>query len=130
MVIAEVVRVARDALVGLHHRRVRLRRAPRIVAALAGLVGSAESLLDVGAHDGRVALALGDAIGARRVEGVDVQRFDDAQNPRDDCTTAVRLPFDDGAFDVVVLFGRPAPRRGAARRPRRRRCASRVFASR
>ncbi|HEY4118915.1 MAG TPA: hypothetical protein VGM56_13710 [Byssovorax sp.] len=62
--IRSAAHVARDALLGLHHRRVRLRRAPRVVAALAGLVGSARSILDVGAHDGRVALALGAAVDA------------------------------------------------------------------
>lgn len=85
-----------------HARRVSAPRVTRVAEALARRVGAATSLLDVGAGDGALALAVAELTGAARVAGVDVlvqpraaiavERYDGAT-----------LPFDDGAIDVVIL---------------------------
>lgn len=92
----------RDALLSFHHRTVRLPRADRVASALARRIGRAQSLLDVGCDDGRVAQAVARAVGAERVEGVDlavnpeavvdVRRYD-----------GIRLPWPDRAFEAVTL---------------------------
>lgn len=92
----------RDVLLSFHHRAVRLPRADRVAAALARRIGRARSLLDVGCDDGRVARSVARAVGADRVAGVDL-----AVNP--DAVVEVqtydgdRLPWPDGAFEVVTL---------------------------
>lgn len=85
-----------------HARRVHEPRVARVAAALARRIGPASSLLDVGAGDGAMALALGRLTGAARVTGVDVLVRPAAAIPiaaHDGAT----LPFPDASFEVVVL---------------------------
>lgn len=85
-----------------HRALVQAPRTRRLAPVLADLVGPARALLDVGAGDGEVARSVGEIVGAQRVEGVDVLVQPHGQVP----TTSYdgeRLPFDDGAFDVVLL---------------------------
>ncbi|HEY4119143.1 MAG TPA: class I SAM-dependent methyltransferase [Byssovorax sp.] len=74
----------------------------RIVQALSSLVGRADSVLDVGAGDGSLALALAERVGAARVEGVDV-----LLRPARAITVRAydgkTLPYADGEFSCVVL---------------------------
>jgi SAM-dependent methyltransferase len=91
----------RRALFGLHHESVRLPRVGRVAAALADLAGPAESILDVGAGDGLVGRALAERLGAR-VLGVDVHVQPRSAIPVEPYDGR-RLPFEDGAFDVVTL---------------------------
>jgi len=96
------VQVLTRALYALHRRSVQVPRASRVAAALAGLVGEARSLLDVGAGDGVIARAVADKVGAERVTGVDVLLRPSSQIevvPYD----GHKLPFADGAFEVVML---------------------------
>lgn len=85
-----------------HHRAIHVPRVRRVARALADQIGRAASLLDVGAGDGTVARDLGRLVGADRIAGVDVQ-------VRPGAAVEVvhhdgeRLPFPDGAFEVVVL---------------------------
>ncbi len=90
------------ALVALHHRRVHVPRVERIGAALARLVGRADSLLDVGAGDGTLAHLVGDRIGAARIEGVDVLVRPETRIPVRAYDGLV-LPYPDGAFECVML---------------------------
>jgi SAM-dependent methyltransferase len=85
-----------------HARRVHAPRVDRVARALARRIDSAASLLDVGAGDGSMALAVAKLTGAERVAGVDVLVRPSSAIPvaRYDGTT---LPFDDGAFEAVVL---------------------------
>lgn len=90
------------ALYALHHRAVQVPRAERVASALAGLVGCARSVLDVGAGDGVIARAVADKVGAERVMGVDVLLRPSSRVevvPYD----GARLPFGDGAFEAVML---------------------------
>jgi SAM-dependent methyltransferase len=90
------------ALYALHHRAVQRPRAERVTSALAGLIGQARSLLDVGAGDGAIAASVAARVGATRVAGVDVLVREGAQIevvPYD----GRRLPFPDSAFEVVTL---------------------------
>jgi SAM-dependent methyltransferase len=85
-----------------HHRAVHVPRVGRVTRALAGLIGRADSLLDVGCGDGTVALGLAQAVGARRVAGVDVKvRPGTAIDVR--AYDGEHLPFADGAFEAVVV---------------------------
>lgn len=94
-------RGATRTVLDLHHVGVRLPRVRRIASALADLSGPAESILDVGAGDGRVGRALADALGAD-VSGVDVHVQPASAVPV--VTYDGRsLPFPDGAFEVCVL---------------------------
>src|SRR5262249_153832 len=83
-------------------RRITAPRADRIHAALSKQLGRVESLLDVGCGDGAIARRLGEAAGARRIAGVDVQL-------RPECAIEVKeydglkLPFADRSFDAVSI---------------------------
>lgn len=95
--IGAVLRAGLDA----HHRWVRLPRVRYVADALATLAREASTCLDVGAGDGRVGRAVGERLGAR-VVGVDVAPQTDAAIPVVGFDGA-RLPFEAGAFDVVLL---------------------------
>ena len=92
----------RKALFDYHYRAVTLPRAERLERALASQVGDVESLLDVGCGDGNIARAVGKAVGAQRVEGIDVvprpaplipvQMYD-----------GLRIPHADRSFDAVTV---------------------------
>jgi SAM-dependent methyltransferase len=90
------------ALFGWHARRVHEPRVARVAAALARRIGRAASLLDVGAGDGTMALALAQAVGASRVAGVDV-RVRRATALPIAAYDGASLPFEAGAFEAVVL---------------------------
>ena len=90
-----------NPLHALHHRLVRMPRVGRVASAVAMLAGKTESLLDVGAGDGRVGAALRDALGAR-VEGVDVHVQDGARIPIR-AFDGITRPYPDGAFEIVAL---------------------------
>lgn len=91
-----------EAFFSWHRRRVSAPRVTRVAEALARRVGTAGSLLDVGAGDGALAVAVARLTGAARVVGVDVLVQPRAEIPVDhyDGTT---LPFGDGEIDVVIL---------------------------
>lgn len=92
----------KQALFALHRRAVTLPRAERVTQAIADLAGPGRSLLDVGAGDGAIAKAVGERIGAERVEGVDV-----LVRPKTVIQVVpydgTRLPFPDRSFDVVTI---------------------------
>ncbi len=96
------MRVLTRALVSFHHHRIHVPRVARVARALAEGIGRARSLLDVGAGDGSVALAIGEKVGAARIEGVDVKVRPETMIPvlAYDGET---LPYEDGAFEAVVL---------------------------
>lgn len=89
-------------LFAFHHRAIHVPRVERIARAIAAQIGRAGSLLDVGAGDGTVAHAVGAAVGATRVAGVDVKVRPEAAIPVT-LYDGERLPFPDGAFEAVVL---------------------------
>lgn len=93
---------AARALFALHHRAIHLPRVERVTRALAAQIGHADSLLDVGCGDGSVAQGIGAAIGARRVEGVDVLVRPATAIPVTPYD-GEHLPFADGAFEAVVI---------------------------
>ncbi len=93
---------AARALFALHHRAIHLPRVERVTRALAAQIGHADSLLDVGCGDGSVAQGIGAAIGARRVEGVDVLVRPATAIPVTPYD-GEHLPFGGGAFEAVVL---------------------------
>lgn len=94
--------LVKRALLGIHHRRVRLPRTERVARALAGQIGSARSLLDIGCGEGSVALAIAAKVGASRVAGVDVK-----VQPGVPIEVAeydgLHLPFPDKTFEAVVI---------------------------
>ena len=93
------------ALGAYHHRAIHLPRTRRVAAALVDLLAQrddCDSLLDVGCGDGRIALAVADALGISRVEGVDVQLPGRVAVPAQRYDGRA-LPFADGAFDAVLL---------------------------
>lgn len=94
--------VLQRTLFAYHHRAIHVPRVRRVARALAGQIGRAASLLDVGAGDGTVARDLGLLVGAARVAGVDVKVRPGAavEVVRYD---GERLPFPDAAFEIVVL---------------------------
>lgn len=87
---------------GQHYAGVTIPRAERLRAALTRNIGHASSLLDVGAGDGVIAKSVGEAVGAERIEGVDVvlrpKRVIDVREY--DGTT---LPYADRSFEVVTI---------------------------
>jgi 2-polyprenyl-3-methyl-5-hydroxy-6-metoxy-1,4-benzoquinol methylase len=86
-----------------HRRAVQSPRVDRVAAALARVAdGPARSLLDVGCGDGEIGEALARRLGVSLLAGVDLA----SPAPRPPWSTAFdgrRLPFGDGAFDVVAL---------------------------
>jgi SAM-dependent methyltransferase len=90
------------SLAAYHRSAIGAPRAHRIARSLGEQIGRAESLLDVGCGDGRLAQAVAEAVGATAVRGVDVKlqpetlievsQYDGRQ-----------LPFSDGQFEVVLL---------------------------
>jgi SAM-dependent methyltransferase len=86
----------------MHRLGVQAPRTRRLAPVLADLVGPARSLLDVGAGDGEVARSVAEVVGARQVEGVDVLVQPNGHVPTRSYD-GERLPFEDGAFDVVLL---------------------------
>ena len=95
-------RLLREALFGYHHRAIHVPRVERVARALAAQIGRAGSLLDVGCGDGTVALSIGQAVGADRVEGVDIKVRPKTAIPVTPYD-GKRLPFPDGAFEAVVI---------------------------
>jgi SAM-dependent methyltransferase len=85
-----------------HHRAIHVPRVERISRALAAQIGRARSLLDVGCGDGSVAQAIGAAVGAEEVAGVDVLVRPETAMPVTPYD-GEHLPFPDGAFEAVVL---------------------------
>jgi 2-polyprenyl-3-methyl-5-hydroxy-6-metoxy-1,4-benzoquinol methylase len=77
-------------------------RASRITDTVERLVGSAQSLLDVGAGDGTIAAEVARRIGAQRVAGVDVLVRPVTQIEVSSYD-GERLPFEDGSFEVVTI---------------------------
>ena len=92
----------RRALFAYHRKNIHQPRVERVAEALASLLGQTESLLDVGAGDGQIALRVAQAVGAKRVAGVDVApRAESAiVTQAYDGTT---LPFEDDAFEAVLI---------------------------
>lgn len=81
-------------------------RTTRDVAIVEGVARVAPAgvatMLDIGCSDGRIASRVAARLGAPKVQGVDVQLQDDAVI---DVTVydGLRLPFDDGSFDLVTI---------------------------
>jgi SAM-dependent methyltransferase len=90
------------ALFEAHHERIRVPRVERVARALAGQIGRASSILDVGCGDGTIARDVAGRVGAQRVVGVDVKVWDrvEIEVSRYD---GEHLPFPDGAFDAVLI---------------------------
>jgi SAM-dependent methyltransferase len=86
-----------------HRRVVQTPRVDRVAAALARVTaGPAGSLLDVGCGDGQVGAALARRLGASMLCGVDLAS--DAPRPIwSRPYDGRRLPFEDGAFEIVAL---------------------------
>jgi SAM-dependent methyltransferase len=86
----------------IHRAAIQVPRTRALAPALAEVAGPAESLLDVGAGDGALGEAVARAIGASRVAGADILAQPGARLP-----VAIyegdTLPFDAGAFEVVLL---------------------------
>lgn len=98
MILGPLRRIALD----YHRTAITEPRAERMTAALARHVGRVDSLLDVGCGDGVIARAVGDAVGAKRVAGVDVVRR--ATTVIDvDLYDGTHLPFEDASFDAVTI---------------------------
>lgn len=97
-----VIEAAKKLAFAQHHARITLPRAERLRAALCRQIGRASSLLDVGAGDGVIAKSVGEAVGAERVEGVDVilrkKRVIDVRE-----YDGTRLPYANRAFEVVTI---------------------------
>jgi SAM-dependent methyltransferase len=97
-----VLRLVERALVEAHRRHVHEPRVMRLAAALAGHVGRAGSLLDVGAGTGQIARRVGEQAGAARVEGVDVLVRGETEIPVRSYDGRT-LPYRAGEFEVVLL---------------------------
>jgi len=99
---APVLTIAKKWVFSAHHDSVTVPRAERLTSALVRQIGSAASLLDVGAGDGVIAKKVGERVGAERVEGVDVLlRPKRVIRVREYDGTS--LPFESGAFEVVTI---------------------------
>lgn len=92
----------REVLFGYHHRAVHVPRVQRVARALGEQIGRAGSLLDVGCGDGTVATEVAGRIGAERIAGVDIKVRPGAAI-ESHSYDGVHLPFDDGAFEAVIL---------------------------
>jgi len=92
----------RSAALSFHHRAVSLPRSDLVARALARQLGRADSILDVGAGDGRVGARVAELVGATEVYGVDVQIHAEPQFEVERFD-GQHLPFADGAFDAVML---------------------------
>jgi SAM-dependent methyltransferase len=90
------------ALFSAHHHRVHVPRVERVARALAGQIGAASSLLDVGCGDGTVAQTIAGRVGASRVAGVDV-KVRPYVAIEVTAYDGLHLPFPDGAFEAVVI---------------------------
>lgn len=99
---AVVVRVLQRAFYEVHRKAVQGPRARRITETFVALAGSAYSLLDVGAGDGKLGAEVARQLGAQRVAGVDVlvQPVTDIEVTSYD---GERLPFEDQSFEVVTI---------------------------
>jgi SAM-dependent methyltransferase len=97
-----VLQALKKLALAYHHRTIRIPGGARVVASLARHVGHADSLLDVGCGDGVNTLALADAIGAKRVAGVDVviRETTHIEAKKYDGRS---IPFGDRSFDVVSI---------------------------
>lgn len=98
----DFARMALAPLFAVHHRRVHLPRVRRVARALAAQIGRAESILDVGCGDGTIARAIGEAVGATRIAGVDVKVRPEVAIEVAHYDGTI-LPFPDGSFDAVVI---------------------------
>lgn len=86
-----------------HHRTSRVPCGERVVASLAGHLGRAQSLLDIGCGDGTNTRALAEKIGATNLAGVDVLVRPTATitvTPYD----GVHIPFPDRSFEAVSII--------------------------
>jgi SAM-dependent methyltransferase len=92
----------RRAVLAAHHHTVRLPRTERIARAVAGRIGQARSLLDVGCGEGSVAVAIAQRVGAQRVAGVDI-KIQPGVPIEAVAYDGLHLPFPDGAFEAVVI---------------------------
>jgi len=97
-----MIAMAKRLAFSTHHASVTLPRAERLAVALARQIGRASSLLDVGAGDGVIAKRVGEAVGAERIEGVDVllrpKRVIEVRE-----YDGTNLPFADRSFEVVTI---------------------------
>ena len=91
----------RESFADFLHRSAGQPRDDRIVEGIVSLVPAAETMLDVGASDGRVASRVAERVGAA-VEGIDVELQPDARIPVTvyDGTT---FPFADDQYDLVTI---------------------------
>jgi ubiquinone/menaquinone biosynthesis C-methylase UbiE len=86
-----------------HHRTSRIPQGERVTRSIVGHIEHAASLLDVGCGDGNNATRVAQAVGATKLEGVDV-------HVRPTATIHVtkydglHLPFPDGAFEAVTMI--------------------------
>lgn len=93
---------AMQGMAKVHGKQVHARRVQVLTRHLAELIPNDLRVLDVGSGDGQVARLLMQLRPDLEIEGVDVLVRPDVAIP----TTAFdgeRLPFDDGAFDAVVM---------------------------
>jgi SAM-dependent methyltransferase len=85
-----------------HYRNVTQPRAEKLHHSLSKHIGQVESLLDIGCGDGVIAKRLGEAAGAKRIEGVDIllrpQRVIDVK-----LYDGYKLPFPDQSFEAVTI---------------------------
>ena len=91
-----------EAFFAFHHRAMHVPRVQRIARSLSAQIGRARSLLDVGCGDGTVARDVATRVGAERVRGVDV-KVRPGTSIEVLSYDGVHLPFDDGAFEAVIL---------------------------
>jgi SAM-dependent methyltransferase len=90
------------ALFAAHHERIHVPRVERIARALAGQIGRASSILDVGCGDGTVARDVAERVGAARVVGVDI-KVRKTVAIEVSAFDGEHLPFPDGAFEAVLI---------------------------
>ncbi len=97
-----VVRLLQQAFYEVHRRTVQSPRTQRITDTFVHLAGTADSLLDVGAGNGKVAAEVARRVGAHRVAGVDVLVQPNAAIPVQSYD-GERIPFEDQSFEVVTI---------------------------